>query len=55
MILGYVFLLMLFCFAKFDQFFYTNVLQIFRMNMWNYGPDVMDALLELIISLVCGF
>jgi hypothetical protein len=35
--------------------FMTNVLQIFRMNMWNYGPDVMDALLELIISLVCGF
>jgi RNA polymerase I-specific transcription initiation factor RRN3 len=25
------------------------------MNMWNYGADVMDALLELIISLVCGF
>lgn len=22
--------------------------------MWNCGPDVMDALLELIISLVCG-
>ncbi|XP_075655326.1 uncharacterized protein LOC142625575 isoform X1 [Castanea sativa] len=24
---------------------------IFDMNMWNYGPDVMDALLGLIISL----
>ena len=32
----------------------TNFLQIFRINMWNYGPDVMDALLELIISLVRG-
>ncbi|GMP32241.1 hypothetical protein CsSME_00006087 [Camellia sinensis var. sinensis] len=26
---------------------------IFRMSMWDYGPDVMDALVELIISLVC--
>ncbi|GLT53358.1 hypothetical protein SLA2020_266360 [Shorea laevis] len=26
----------------------------FRMNMWNYGPDVMDALLELIISLAAS-
>lgn len=33
----------------------ASVLQIFDMNMWNYGPDVMDALLGLIISLVCGF
>lgn len=24
---------------------------IFSMSMWNYGPDVVDALLELIISL----
>ncbi|KAG2668338.1 hypothetical protein I3760_15G155300 [Carya illinoinensis] len=27
---------------------------IFRMNMWNYRPDVMDALLELIISLAAS-
>lgn len=33
----------------------ASVLQIFDMNMWNYGPDVMDALLGLIISMVCGF
>lgn len=26
--------------------------QIFKMNLWDYGPDVMDALIELIISLV---
>lgn len=26
--------------------------QIFGMNMWNYGPDVMDALVDLIICLV---
>ena len=25
------------------------------MSLWNYGPDVMDALLELILSLVCRF
>ena len=25
------------------------------MILWNYGPDVMDALLELILSLVCRF
>ncbi|XP_052196328.1 uncharacterized protein LOC127803829 [Diospyros lotus] len=24
---------------------------VFRMSMWNYGPDVMDAIVELIISL----
>ncbi|GMY34329.1 RNA polymerase I-specific transcription initiation factor RRN3 isoform X1 [Fagus crenata] len=29
----------------------TLLSSIFRINMWNYGPDVMDALLELIISL----
>lgn len=23
--------------------------------MWNYEPDVMDALIELITSLVCGY
>ncbi|GFS39416.1 RNA polymerase I specific transcription initiation factor RRN3 protein [Actinidia rufa] len=28
---------------------------IFRMSMWSYGPDVMDALVELIISLVCEY
>ncbi|XP_057997296.1 uncharacterized protein LOC110645367 isoform X2 [Hevea brasiliensis] len=27
---------------------------IFGMSMWNYGPDVMDALLELIISLAAS-
>lgn len=27
--------------------------QLFEMSLWNYGPDVMDALIELIISLVC--
>lgn len=26
--------------------------QIFRMSMWNYTPVVMDALAELIVSLV---
>ena len=29
--------------------------QIFGMSMWNYGPDVMDALVELIVKLVCGY
>lgn len=29
-------------------------LQILKMSMWNYGTDVMDALMELVISLVCG-
>lgn len=24
------------------------------MSMWNYGTDVMDALMEFVISLVCG-
>ncbi|KAE8010774.1 hypothetical protein FH972_007110 [Carpinus fangiana] len=32
----------------------TLLSSIFRMNMWNYGPDVMDALLELIISLAAS-
>lgn len=27
---------------------------IFSMNMWSYGPDVMDALMELIISLAAS-
>ncbi|KAA8532095.1 hypothetical protein F0562_006763 [Nyssa sinensis] len=27
---------------------------IFGMSMWNYGPDVMDALVELIISLAAS-
>ncbi|KAL7223677.1 hypothetical protein ACSBR1_025180 [Camellia fascicularis] len=27
---------------------------IFRMSMWDYGPDVMDALVELIISLAAS-
>lgn len=27
---------------------------IFGMNMWNYGPDVMDALLELVIALAAS-
>ncbi|PSS36602.1 RNA polymerase I-specific transcription initiation factor like [Actinidia chinensis var. chinensis] len=27
---------------------------IFRMSMWSYGPDVMDALVELIISLAAS-
>lgn len=55
MILGFVCLLMLLCFVEFKIFFMASVLQIFDMSMWNYGPDVMDALLGLIISLVCGF
>ncbi|GMY09497.1 RNA polymerase I-specific transcription initiation factor RRN3 isoform X2 [Fagus crenata] len=32
----------------------TLLSSIFRINMWNYGPDVMDALLELIISLAAS-
>ena len=26
--------------------------QIFKMSLWDYGPNVMDSLIELIISLV---
>jgi len=26
--------------------------QVSRMSLWNYGIEVMDALLELIVSLV---
>jgi len=29
--------------------------QVSRMSLWNYGAEVMDALLELIISLVHDF
>lgn len=32
----------------FDNFF----VQVSRMSLWNCGIDIMDALLELIISLV---
>lgn len=28
-------------------------LQILRMSLWDYGTDVMDALVELLVSLVC--
>lgn len=27
-------------------------IQISGMSLWNYGPDVMDVLVELIVSLV---
>ena len=38
------------CYYRFrDQVFF----QIFGMSMWNYDPDIMDALKGLIISLVC--
>jgi len=29
--------------------------QVSRMSLWNYGTEVMDALLELIVSLVHEF
>lgn len=29
--------------------------QIFKMILWNYGPEVMDALIILIIALVSEF
>ncbi|KAF3440903.1 hypothetical protein FNV43_RR19189 [Rhamnella rubrinervis] len=32
----------------------TLLAAIFGMNMWSHGPDVMDALLELIISLAAS-
>ncbi|XAR58079.1 hypothetical protein NMG60_11026458 [Bertholletia excelsa] len=35
-----------------DGVYHESLLSsIFGMSMWNYGPDVMDALMELIISL----
>ncbi|XAR73363.1 hypothetical protein NMG60_11007310 [Bertholletia excelsa] len=35
-----------------DSVYHESLLSsIFGMSMWNYGPDVMDALMELIISL----
>ncbi|XP_060211726.1 uncharacterized protein LOC132639284 [Lycium barbarum] len=30
------------------------VSSILGMSMWNYGTDVMDALMEFVISLVCA-
>lgn len=44
-----------FCFSWMLIHWKLNVIQIFSMSMWNYGPDVVDALLDLIISLVSGF
>lgn len=29
-------------------------LQISGMSLWNYGPDVMDVLVELVVALVCN-
>lgn len=57
MILFCNFLSLSFCFAWFLIYIYMkpNVLQIFSMSMWNYWPDVMCALLELVISLVRCF
>ncbi|CBI37499.3 unnamed protein product, partial [Vitis vinifera] len=31
-----------------------NIKLVFGMILWNYGPDVMDALLELILSLAAS-
>lgn len=30
-------------------------IQISGMSLWNYGPDVMDVLVELVVALVCTF
>ncbi|XP_020533522.1 RNA polymerase I-specific transcription initiation factor RRN3 isoform X2 [Jatropha curcas] len=38
-----------------DNIYHESLLSsIFGMSMWNYGPDVMDALLELVISLAAS-
>ncbi|KAJ8764151.1 hypothetical protein K2173_005063 [Erythroxylum novogranatense] len=35
-----------------DSVYHQSLLNsIFSMKMWNYGPDVMDALIELVINL----
>ena len=41
--------------SDYCKFHVVLVFQIFGMSMWNYGPDVMDALVELIVKLVCGY
>ena len=46
-------LLFLLCYVVCSVLTQLCIVQIFSMSMWNYGPDVMDALVELITSLVC--
>lgn len=46
------------CITRFEYlniFSQLGLMQINGMSLWNYGVDVMDVLIELIVSLVCNF